>query len=171
MRHLVKLPAFASFVKVPELDVVLRLVAFEQAFLLESVEKVDFPVQTARVSHLMLLLHLSVDLLDHIKVVPNALIVLHDHLITLKGPFQLQINLVSQGTHVKYLSRYLTSRVMNRLFNRVNCLSRLTQLDAGECQPVVSVRPVLAHLNRFLELLFGQGMLIVFLIVARQVED
>ena len=83
VRHLVELPAFASFVKVPELDVVLRLVAFEQAFLLESVEKVDFPVQTARVSHLMLLLHLSVDLLDHIKVVPNALIVLHDHLITL----------------------------------------------------------------------------------------
>ena len=171
MRHFVELPAFASLVEIPKLDVVLGLVGLQETLLRESVEEVNFPVQTARVSHLVLLLHLSVDLLNHVEVVPDRSVVLHDHLVALERPLELQVNFVGQGTHVEDLRWNLALRVVNRLFNGVDSFPGLIQLDASQGQAVVRIRPVLAHPYSLLKLRFGLRVLLILLVVAGEVED
>lgn len=82
--HLVESPALTRLEIIPESDVVQGCVLFEQTNCLELVEQVDFPSDARRVHHLVSQADVCINLRDHIQVVPNRFIVLHDHLVTLE---------------------------------------------------------------------------------------
>ena len=122
----------------------------------------------------MLPLHFMIDLLNQVIVVPNRLVVLHDHLVALEGFHKPEVNFVSKGTHVEDLTWDLVSlglRVVDGFLDGSDRLASQTQLDASESEPVVSVGPIFPDRDRLLELLLRLRVLVILLVVASEVEN